>query len=160
MTQLIRIITTLLASVVLFVGILFSTSALKSLAAVTPQGAREVIEQSSSVQDAGEKLKALDSSEKVRNHQTLDTTKDVYHGDNEGTSVSDPSRVTRRDRRDESMRNTGNKIKDITETVREKLNLDEPIPESTREFLSDVENKVDNTVGKVSGEKPGYYKAK
>jgi hypothetical protein len=152
MTQLIRIITTLLASVALFVGILFGTTAVKSLAAVTPQGAKEVIEQSSSVQDAGEKLKALDSSEKVRNHQALDTTKDVYHGDNPGTSVNE--------RRDESIRNTGNKIKDIAETVKEKLNLDEPIPESTREFLKDAEDTVDNAVGKVSGEKPGYYKTK
>ncbi len=152
MTQLIRIITTLLASVALFVGILFSTNVVQALAAVTPQGAKEVIERSSSVQDAGEKLKALDSSEKARNHQSLDTTKDVYHGDDEGTSVSD--------RRDESMRNTGNKLKDIAETVKEKLNLDEPIPESTREFLKDAENTVDNTVGKVSGEKPGYYKTK
>ncbi|KAM3106780.1 hypothetical protein [Phormidesmis sp. 146-33] len=151
MTQLIRTITTLLASAALFVGILFSTNGVQAIAAVTPQGAKEIIEQSSSVQDAGEKLKALDSSEKVRNHQTLDTTKDVYRADNEQTFVNN--------RRDESIRNTGNKLKDIAETVKEKLNLDEPIPNSTKEFINDVENAVDNTVGKVSGEKPGYYKA-
>ncbi|KAM3093421.1 hypothetical protein ACKFKF_29340 [Phormidesmis sp. 146-12] len=151
MTQLIRTITTLLASAALFVGILFSTNGVQAMAAVTPQGAKEIIEQSSSVQDAGEKLKALDSSEKVRNHQTLDTTKDVYRADNEQTFVNN--------RRDESIRNTGNKLKDIAETVKEKLNLDEPIPDSTKEFINDVENAVDNTVGKVSGEKPGYYKA-
>ncbi|KAM3094552.1 hypothetical protein ACKFKG_15915 [Phormidesmis sp. 146-35] len=151
MTQLIRTITTLLASAALFVGILFSTNGVQAMAAVTPQGAKEIIEQSSSVQDAGEKLKALDSSEKVRNHQTLDTTKDVYRADNEQTFVNN--------RRDESIRDTGNKLKDIAETVKEKLNLDEPIPDSTKEFINDVENAVDNTVGKVSGEKPGYYKA-
>jgi hypothetical protein len=145
MTQFIRIVTTLLASVVLFVGMLFSTSEVKAFAAVTPQGAKEVIEQSSSIHDAGEKLKALDSSEKVRNHQTLDTTKDVYHGDNEGTSVSD--------RRDQLVNNTGSKIKDFAETVKEKLNLNEPIPDSTKEFLNDVENTVDKAVGKGSGEK-------
>jgi hypothetical protein len=152
MIQSIRSLTTFLVSIVLFVGILFNIGVTsKALAAVTPQGAKEVIQQSNSVQEAGEKLKALDSSEKVRNHQALDTTKDVYHGDNETESVHD--------RRAESIRSTGNKLKDIAETVKEKLNLDEPIPESTKEFLNDVENTVDNTVGKVSGEKPRYFKA-
>ena len=51
------------------------------------------------------------------------------------------------------------KIESATENVVEKLNLNEPLPESTKEFLSDVESKVDETVEPITGER-GYYKEK
>ncbi|MFB2976655.1 hypothetical protein [Microseira sp. BLCC-F43] len=51
------------------------------------------------------------------------------------------------------------KIEAATENVVEKLNLNEPLPESTKEFLSDVESKVDETVEPITGNQ-GYYKEK
>ena len=51
------------------------------------------------------------------------------------------------------------KIEAATENVVEKLNLNEPLPESTKEFLGDVESKVDETVEPITGER-GYYKEK
>lgn len=38
------------------------------------------------------------------------------------------------------------KLKDTADTVREKLNLDEPISPSTKEFISDVKEKVSETI--------------
>lgn len=37
-------------------------------------------------------------------------------------------------------------VKDVLETVKEKLNLDEPIYPGTKEFINDVEEKVEETV--------------
>jgi hypothetical protein len=42
--------------------------------------------------------------------------------------------------------NAKKNLKDIGENIREKLNLDEPLPESTKEFLNSSENKVDEVV--------------
>ncbi len=52
------------------------------------------------------------------------------------------------------------KLESAKENVVEKLNLNEPLPESTKEFLSDVESKVDETVEPITGEQEGYYKEK
>ena len=51
------------------------------------------------------------------------------------------------------------KLESAKENVVEKLNLNEPLPESTKEFLGDVESKVDETVEPVTGDR-GYYKEK
>lgn len=48
-------------------------------------------------------------------------------------------------------------LKDIGENIREKLNLDEPLPESTKEFLNSSENKVDKVVSLITRESRGYY---
>jgi hypothetical protein len=39
--------------------------------------------------------------------------------------------------------NSENKIKSVADNIREKLNLDEPLPRSTKEFLNDVQGKDD-----------------
>ncbi|MBW4569601.1 MAG: hypothetical protein KME31_16710 [Tolypothrix carrinoi HA7290-LM1] len=39
--------------------------------------------------------------------------------------------------------NAKNNLKGIGENVREKLNLDEPLPQSTKEFLNSTKEKVD-----------------
>ncbi|NEU74205.1 hypothetical protein PI95_016965 [Hassallia byssoidea VB512170] len=39
--------------------------------------------------------------------------------------------------------NAKNNLKDIGENVREKLNLDEPLPESTKEFLDSIKEKAE-----------------
>ena len=38
--------------------------------------------------------------------------------------------------------NTGDKLKDVAENVREKLNLDQPIAPETKEFVRDVKDKL------------------
>ncbi len=43
-----------------------------------------------------------------------------------------------------------NKLERAADNIREKLNLDEPIPQSTKDFLHDVENTVDN-INPLSG---------
>lgn len=64
--------------------------------------------------------------------------------------------------------NTQNKLKSAADNVREKLNLDEPISPSTKEFASDVKDKVNDLLGDTKKmvpqerdsayrEKPGYY---
>jgi hypothetical protein len=50
-----------------------------------------------------------------------------------------------------------NPFKEIADNVREKLNLDEPLPESTKEFLGTTQKKVDNAVEPITGTKEGYY---
>lgn len=39
--------------------------------------------------------------------------------------------------------NAKNNLEDIGENIREKLNLDEPLPESTKEFLNSIKEKAD-----------------
>ncbi|MBW4537698.1 MAG: hypothetical protein KME43_00985 [Myxacorys chilensis ATA2-1-KO14] len=117
MTQLRRTLIVLLTSVFLFVGILFSTSAY-SLAAITPSEAKDIIRESNSPQEAGAKLRASDSSEKLRNHETLNTAKEVR----ERVEAGKP------DRRDPLISNTQNKLEEIVGNVKEKLHLDEPTP--------------------------------
>jgi hypothetical protein len=53
--------------------------------------------------------------------------------------------------------NAKKKLEDIGENIREKLNLDEPLPESTKEFLNSSENKVDEVVNLITRESKGYY---
>ena len=153
MTQLIKNLTTLLFSVLLFVGLLFSNSAtLQAVAAVTPDAARQVIQDADSPQEAAQNLKALDSSDILKNHGTLDTTKDVLK-----TSAQD--RVTDQPQRDPLISSAENGLKEAVENVKEKLNLDEPIPESTKKFgrqltgkandiAEDAEKATDTVTGK------------
>jgi ABC-type dipeptide/oligopeptide/nickel transport system permease component len=53
--------------------------------------------------------------------------------------------------------NAKKNLEDIGENIREKLNLDEPLPESTKEFLNSSENKVDEVVNLITRESKGYY---
>lgn len=48
-------------------------------------------------------------------------------------------------------RNVKSNIQDALDNVREKLNLDEPIYSGTKEFIKDVEERVDETVDTVIG---------
>jgi len=50
-----------------------------------------------------------------------------------------------------------NPLESIADNVREKLNLDEPLPESTKEFLGSTEERIENVVEPVTGKKEGYH---
>jgi F0F1-type ATP synthase membrane subunit b/b' len=49
------------------------------------------------------------------------------------------------------------KLEEAKEDVVEKLNLNEPIPESTKEFLNDTEKTVEKTVEPITKTESGYY---
>ncbi len=55
----------------------------------------------------------------------------------------------------------GNKLKEnaenLAENLKEKLNLNEELPRSTKEFLRDTEEKVEDRVAPITGTKKGYY---
>lgn len=141
MTKILRSLSTLLVGVLLFVGILYAyPTSSQALAAATPDAVKQVIQDADGIQDAGEKLKALDSSELLRNHQTLDTRKDVL-------KTAAQEQPVDRAHREDLIGTTQNKLKDVAETVKEKLNLDEPLPESTKEFGREVKEKVDSVIG-------------
>jgi hypothetical protein len=48
-------------------------------------------------------------------------------------------------------------LKGAVENIKEKLNLDEPVPQSTKDFLKSTERRVENTVKPLTGEDKGYY---
>jgi hypothetical protein len=50
-----------------------------------------------------------------------------------------------------------NPFKEIADNVREKLNLDEPLPESTKEFLNSTEKNVEKAVEPITRTQEGYY---
>jgi len=46
-----------------------------------------------------------------------------------------------------------NTLQSIVDNVREKLNLDEPLPESTKEFLGSTEKRVEKVLEPITGTK-------
>jgi hypothetical protein len=50
-------------------------------------------------------------------------------------------------------------LEDTKETIVEKLNLNEPLPESTKDFLRSTENRIEDTFEPITGgDKPSYSK--
>jgi hypothetical protein len=145
MTLLRKFFSTVVFSLVLFVGFCLTTN-IAAHAAVTPDEAKGIIQNSDSMMNAGEKLREADSAAKVRGGQALDTAKEVRRGmpgiDAKG---GDP------------LGRTEEKLKDVAENVKEKLNLDEPLAPSTKKFLGKRE-EVETSNGEVQvKEEPGYY---
>ena len=48
-------------------------------------------------------------------------------------------------------------LNNATENVVEKLNLNEPLPPSTKKFLNQVEDSVGNTAKPITGNQEGYF---
>jgi hypothetical protein len=150
MNSLLKVFSTIALSIILFVGIL-STGSVTSygLAIVTPKDAADIIRESDSVQEAGDRLRAADSSEKVRDRETLDTAKEIR--------VRNIQQDRERSKRDDRLETTKEKLKDAAENVKEKLNLDEPLAPSTKEFLGKRQEEVEPNGDVVVREEPGYY---
>lgn len=60
--------------------------------------------------------------------------------------------------------NVKNNLKSTVDNVREKLNLDEPVPQSTKDFLQSTKERVGEAVESLTGsqnqqeyQNPGYY---
>ncbi|MBD2384989.1 hypothetical protein [Cylindrospermum sp. FACHB-282] len=58
---------------------------------------------------------------------------------------------------DNQVENAQNRLKETTKDVRDKLNLDEEIPESTKQFLDSAQTKVEEAVEPITGRRHGYY---
>ncbi|MBK1989675.1 hypothetical protein A0J48_019410 [Sphaerospermopsis aphanizomenoides BCCUSP55] len=79
---------------------------------------------------------------------TVKTPEGIYY---KGTP--DPRKI----RNDQQRENTQERLKETTENVRRKLNLDEPIPDATKEFLEDVQTNIEKSVNPITGNTRGYY---
>ncbi|KYC41780.1 hypothetical protein WA1_17270 [Scytonema hofmannii PCC 7110] len=88
-----------------------------------------------------------------------DTARNI--GDNvttpEGTYYKSTPDAGNYSNNDRYSQNSGNPLKDAADNVREKLNLDEPLPRSTKEFLNSTEKRVEKTVQPVTRTPEGYY---
>jgi hypothetical protein len=80
--------------------------------------------------------------------ETITTPEGVYY---KGTP--DPGKITT----DRETENTQRYLRETADNFREKLNLDEPVPESTKEFLEDVHTNVEKTIEPITRGQPGYY---
>lgn len=77
------------------------------------------------------------------------------NSENSPGHITSPSAFQANTRRDsdratenskELIDNSQNQLKGIADNVREKLNLDEPIAPSTKEFIHDVQDKIDSII--------------
>lgn len=150
MKLLAKAFSTLILSVALFIGFLFANQMTPDgLAAIAPQEAYDIIQESGSVKEAGERLKAGDSFDNVRDHKALDTAKEIRERNHQQARETS--------QRDELIDTAQNKIQDAVENVKEKLNLDEPLAPSTKEFLGKREETIKPNGDVIVREKPGYY---
>jgi biopolymer transport protein ExbB/TolQ len=144
MKDLRKILSTLMLSVVLFLTLLFSSS-VAAIAAIAPDEAQNIMRDASSLQEAGQKLREADSSEKLRNNEALNTAKEVRKDrpaiDAKGNTIEEAKEG----------------FKGFAENVKEKLNLDEPLPPSTKEFFGKREETVEPGGKVLVKEEPGYY---
>ncbi|MBD2517973.1 hypothetical protein H6G93_23930 [Nostoc sp. FACHB-973] len=60
-------------------------------------------------------------------------------------------------RNDTQIRNAQNKLKDTVDNVREKLNLDEKNPQSTKELIDSTKNKAADKTSRLQRDREGYY---
>jgi hypothetical protein len=62
-------------------------------------------------------------------------------------------------RNDRQVKNAQSNLKGAVDNVREKLNLDEPIPQSTKRFFKSAERRTERTVEPLVKTPEGYYQA-
>lgn len=88
-----------------------------------------------------------------------DTARNI--GDNvttpEGTYYKSTPNAGNYSNNDRYSQHSGNPLKDAAENIREKLNLDEELPRSTKEFLHSTEKRVEKTVQPITQTPEGYY---
>ncbi len=91
--------------------------------------------------------------------ETVESPYGYYYKGTPDENVSKGDRnVLRND--NELVENSKNSLKSTADNIREKLNLDEPLPRSTKEFLKSTEEKVEETVKPITGKREGYYQEK
>lgn len=60
-------------------------------------------------------------------------------------------------RNDNQVDNAQKNLKQRADSVRDRLNLDQPTPEGTKEFLDSAQKKVEKAVEPLTGTRHGYY---
>ncbi|WP_414544612.1 hypothetical protein [Nostoc sp. CCY0012] len=60
-------------------------------------------------------------------------------------------------RNDQQVQNAQSGLKNTADNIREKLNLDEPVPQSTKEFLRNTERRTEKAVRPLTKTPEGYY---
>lgn len=60
-------------------------------------------------------------------------------------------------RNDQQVRNAQSGLKGAAENIKEKLNLDEPVPQSTKTFLRNTERRTEKAVRPLTKTPEGYY---
>ncbi|WP_414565003.1 MULTISPECIES: hypothetical protein [unclassified Anabaena] len=60
-------------------------------------------------------------------------------------------------RNDQQVRNAQSGLQNTADNIREKLNLDEPVPQSTKEFLRNTERRTEKAVRPLTKTPEGYY---
>ncbi|MBD2692232.1 hypothetical protein [Anabaena catenula] len=91
---------------------------------------------------------ALNYSNSLAQADTVKTPEGIYY---KGTP--DTGKI----RNDKSVENAPKKLKETAENIKERLNLDEPVPDATKEFLEDVKTNVEKTVEPITGNRRGFY---
>ncbi|NDJ25081.1 hypothetical protein GS682_26250 [Nostoc sp. B(2019)] len=86
---------------------------------------------------------------------TMTTPEGTYY---KGVPDSDVNDLTNKANR--AADRTGENAKSAVDNIREKLNLDEPLPRSTKNFLQSTKEKVEDTVKPITGNNEGYYQVK
>jgi hypothetical protein len=79
----------------------------------------------------------------VAQAETIKTPEGIYY---KGTP--DASEI----KNDQPIEQAQNKFQEAAENIKEKLNLNEPVPKATKKFLKDVEINVKKTVAPLTGE--------
>lgn len=143
-----KIFSTAILSAILSLS-LFFTPSVPAFAAITPDEAKGIMRDSDSLQEAGQKLREADSSAKLRKGETLDTAKEVR--ERKGQPAIDAKGQTN------LLQEAKEDIKGIGENVKEKLNLDEPLAPSTKEFLGKRQEVAEPNGKILVKEEPGYY---
>lgn len=143
MNYLRKIFSTIILSVVLSLTLFL----VPAQAAIAPQEAQNIMRDANSLQEAGQKLREADSSEKLRNNEALNTAKGVRKGNPAIDAKGNTNPI-------EEIKEG---IKDAAENVKEKLNLDEPLAPSTKEFLGKRQETVEPNGKVLVKEEPGYY---
>lgn len=162
MNQLRQILAPLIAGVFLFVGIILFSNPhrVEAMAKpLTPEAAEYEIEKPGSPLDKADRI-----VERSRNYTQNELPRDTAYTQQAIKNRAEEARKKAQELGDRT-RKTGkkalnqgeNKFQDAFENVKEKLNLDEPIPESTREFLRDVKGQTDEAVAPITGPTSGYY---
>lgn len=56
--------------------------------------------------------------------------------------------------------NSKNVLKNAADNIREKLNLDEPVPQSTKDFVESTKERIQDTVKPATTPEQKYYQAR
>jgi hypothetical protein len=105
--------------------------------------------------DENNNKSVFDASEATKNNPQ--NRVDERRGNSLGENIVSPEEATKNNSQNRVQEKSENPIQEAIETVREKLNLDEDLPRSTKEFLKETEETVEETVEPITGTRKGYY---